>query len=542
MAILWIVLAVLVGAFIVGGTAIYFLRARFIENMEADPSNLASMAAPQTVAEEVRSIGDQIEKAMAEQRLQGETQRQLLAQKLDAVRHSLDDQKVQVTGLRSEFRHEVQRRDAEMSEIRREISTIRTTIALPEAGPVHAALPPASAPEPAAEAPWDVPAPEPPAPEAPGFEAVPMDPFVPSSGPAPTFEEPTFEEPSFETPTFADPALDGPSFEEPTFEEPSFDELASADPALGALAPEMDVDEPTFEEPSFDEHPTFEAPTSEEPAFETISLDAFEAAPEPDTPAFENVEFGAAPFTSDVARPLPDSAGDSFPDISFSDVSLSPTPAEPADLGASPLADDLLGAEPAGPSFEDVEPAFEVDTFEPVSFAPEADADEAPEPVAPDLEEWSPAALSSDDLLPLPSRASPPPPPAEPTWVARPDRPEAAPASPEPMPGIAEPTFSSSDDFFSAPGPKGTPEPTAESPSAASVKTDDLTTISSIDEATQERLYAEGVRTLDEIARWGRTDARRIAAALRVPEETIMSEWVFEAQSALFDQFSRQSG
>ena len=46
--------------------------------------------------------------------------------------------------------------------------------------------------------------------------------------------------------------------------------------------------------------------------------------------------------------------------------------------------------------------------------------------------------------------------------------------------------------------------------------------------------------TLDEIARWGRTDARRVAVELQVSEEDIMNRWIFEAQSALFERYQAE--
>lgn len=65
---------------------------------------------------------------------------------------------------------------------------------------------------------------------------------------------------------------------------------------------------------------------------------------------------------------------------------------------------------------------------------------------------------------------------------------------------------------------------------------DQLTTINSIDEETGRRLHEIGVRSLDEIAHWGREDARRIAEEIDVPEETILNEWIFAAQAALFER------
>lgn len=86
------------------------------------------------------------------------------------------------------------------------------------------------------------------------------------------------------------------------------------------------------------------------------------------------------------------------------------------------------------------------------------------------------------------------------------------------------------DDFF------GTPPAPA---SAAPENADDLTVISSIDDELQQRLYAAGVTSLEEMAHWGRADARRFASALGVAEETIMNQWIFEAQAALYERYAR---
>ena len=95
---------------------------------------------------------------------------------------------------------------------------------------------------------------------------------------------------------------------------------------------------------------------------------------------------------------------------------------------------------------------------------------------------------------------------------------------------------------FSVPAPNA-PEAAPEAPVEAFTPpegAEDLTVISSIDEDTQRALYMSGVHSLDEIARWGRTDARRVASEVGVSEETIMHQWVFEAQAALFDRYSRR--
>ena len=66
---------------------------------------------------------------------------------------------------------------------------------------------------------------------------------------------------------------------------------------------------------------------------------------------------------------------------------------------------------------------------------------------------------------------------------------------------------------------------------------DDLTVISGITPEIQRQLYASGVTALDEVARWSRADARRVSGLVGVPEEIIMHQWIFEAQSVLFEQY-----
>ena len=71
MSLLLVVLAILAGSLIVGGTVVYFLRARYREAVETSGARpIASGPAP--APDEVRAIGDQIERSMAEQRVQGE--------------------------------------------------------------------------------------------------------------------------------------------------------------------------------------------------------------------------------------------------------------------------------------------------------------------------------------------------------------------------------------------------------------------------------------------------------------------------------------
>lgn len=54
------------------------------------------------------------------------------------------------------------------------------------------------------------------------------------------------------------------------------------------------------------------------------------------------------------------------------------------------------------------------------------------------------------------------------------------------------------------------------------------------------KLYLAGVTSLDEMARWSRADARRVSGFVGVSEETIMHQWIFEAQSVLFEHYQQQ--
>lgn len=432
-AALWLALAVVVGSFIVGGTAFYFMRARFQERIEAPrATNLSSSAAPVPIQAEVRAIGQQIDRAMKEQRLQGETQRQILSQKLDSVRQSVESQRNQVDGLRKELRHEIDRRNAEMTDIKHQIAEIRTGTALPPA--------PVSAPA-------LLPAPDAPPPAAPPAEG----------GPAP--------EAAFASP--AGSADAAPGVFEVTFEDVSF-----GAPAEPAAAP--DAAPSVFEEVSFDAAP---AP----PTFEDVSFDGF--GPTGDAPATLDA-FADVPFAS-----APESAGS---------LELATLEAATA-IGAAAV--DVSVAETWAPGPETAwvsRPSASAPAAEPEAGAETEAETEAPEPVSSGI-----VAASAAEFFGGPAQA---PPDAEPI-------------------GDLIDTF----DFFGDADGAAEPVPFEGA--------DDLTVLSSVEEPMQQLLYAEGVRRLDEIAGWGRAEARRISAAVGVTEELILSQWVVEAQAALHRPF-----
>ena len=112
-------------------------------------------------------------------------------------------------------------------------------------------------------------------------------------------------------------------------------------------------------------------------------------------------------------------------------------------------------------------------------------------------------------------------------------------AAAEPEPGISPAASPASDLLdpaeivsFDAPGAV---------PGTEMLAYDDLTVLSAVDAAVQQKLYVLGITTVEAVARWNRTDARRIANQLtHTSEEDIMDRWVFEAQAVLFDRYQEE--
>ena len=648
------VLAVLVGSVVVGVSVVYFLRARLRETIERAPE---AAAAP--VATELKAIGDQIANALSEQRLQGETQRQLLSQKLDGVRQSVDAQRSHVDGLRNELRHEVRRRDAEMDEIRTQIGTLRSAVALPPAA--QAALPPALetaqpgpaelAPEPATPEPVTV---EPATSEAPvavSAEAFGLEP-APAGDPAPLAELEPVAEPA------AQPAFDGRAT--PAERDPAAPEAADVDAhaafereaetsaqpvdVVGTEGPEapaepessdegpQDLDVPQPSEPAavlppdpvgpapvdadlvdavtFGDSTAPALPVDDAPPAGPFSSGIFEAwtpsslAPSEDALPPADAEPPVDALFEDVAfDPLAFAAASSADDAAPADERAAPQPTDEPPTLAVPTADvpGTSAVEVAHGADADDDHALDAGAPAETTFAAPAFIDPAFAPSAPDVEpvaerpaagelteqdatdEDAPAAevpspspaydaalldldafLSDMDMDPslpgaAPSGDGPAPRPApevEPTWIARSGRTETPAPADEDAPAVA-----SVDDFFAAAPARdaadlggtsplaapATPEPPAATaraaePFVAPEGADDLTVITSIDEGMQRLLYIEGVTTLEEIAQWNRTRARQISMRVQVSEETIMNQWVFEAQAAMFHQFANGGG
>ena len=449
----------------------YFRRAQLHEASQPDPT--------ETVVE-MRALGQRIETLVGQQQLQGETTRQQMAQKMDAVAEGMTQQRTHLAGLQNELRHEVRRRDAEMEEIRTQLASVQHSAA-------RTAL---AAPAPLALAALALPA---------------------------------FEAPAIEAPAPAPPAFEAPPVEAPAAPAPAFESFSDVPMGDGFAATFSDADGWDVGAPA--------------PAFSDPFASAAEVPPA--GPAFEP----AAPFV----------AADLFAADPPADPPADPA-AEVAPLDAAP-----------GFTFEDLTPTFDVPTFE------------APAPWTPAFESVTfgrPAGAPAATLTAMPAVHAAvvhapvvhaPAPPSETTWIARADRPEPTVTFPTfqiptfEMPAIEAPPFEApafeppavEAPAFEAPAfealtfsatapnpPAAAPVPDAAAPFVPPAGADMLTVISTIDEMMQQALYMAGVTTLDEIARWGRTDARRISSAVGVSEDTILNQWVFEAQAALFQSFS----
>ncbi|HYE95727.1 MAG TPA: hypothetical protein VD962_05925 [Rubricoccaceae bacterium] len=372
-------------------------------------------------AEEIAQIRARIEALMDRQQLQHETQSQHLAQQLDTVNQSLQQQDRKLDGLRSEVRHELRRHDGELTELRQQLAHAldafwkATPIGLPGPDGAPLPLPPAEAAPP-----------EPPVAPATAQPAEPVWPTAPMGGDGST--------PSPVTPSPAPPA-----------------------------------------------HPAEAKGTG---FAEDVALDAV--------------------FLEDVAPPAP-------PPASFAEEV---TPVEPI-AWEDPFAGMFLDSESEAPAAPPAAPLASPTGPTPSVFAP-MDAYFEDAPAAPPAK------------TPEPPKASPSPPvPAVPAQPAAP----VAVAPPMAPPAVAPPASA-------APPPPASAAPPPPPPAGA----DDLTVVSGIDQSVQQKLYALGVVSLDEMARWSRADARRISASLDVPEDTIMHQWIFEAQSVLFDRYQQQMG
>lgn len=586
---------------------------------------------------EMRDLGERIAALVVQQQEHGETQQQRVAQQIDSVQRSVGEQRVLVDGLRSEVRHEVQRRDHELEEIRNQIASIkqavpslagRSQLALPEAQLIAPDSPGDAPGTPAhtddwTDAEWtDV------APEADAALADPA--TAPSPFPAetplafidveatPDTEGSAVEGQPDEAPAgalttslvFADDAPEAPTTETTASDASVTGDPAAADDSYEAPFEQLSLAEMNFDSFSVDDDDDFDP----ESAFPDLTLD--EADPQADVGVFADAfvapTFDAPPF-ADSAEAAPVDATDGFAPAPFLDGTLE-SESDPLAAAATfvppPITPDVTPAdvepsfEPSGDaaSAEDVfagwtPPAFDAPPSTPAVEAPDvtdldAEADLSTfedwglDPVSPSADDapaWSPnapadAAFTTWTAAADPTEGSPLPefvvaqdldvpdadgdPSPTTAWVARNERVEPTdPPQTVATPDYAEAEYAAGGSGFevvptsavaTAPAtpdvpvaqaaPSARPTPSAPGPAVEEEPAERLTSLPSIDDDVERALRIAGVTSLDEIARWNRTDARRIAGQVGVSEDTVLNHWVFEAQTALFERFTQQVG
>ncbi|MDX1419317.1 MAG: hypothetical protein R3181_05070 [Rubricoccaceae bacterium] len=570
-----LVLAVtlVLAAAVAGLMAFHYVRARRLERQgERYEPDAAHGAQPDTAAQRVKSaeeiaqIRARIEALMEQQQVRTETQGQHLAQKLDEIRTHMNTQDRKFDGIKSELRHEIRRRDGELDDLRHQLASAldafwQSMPALPEgeARPPRPALPALDAPSPHTPEGYDEASDDGSAyDDEAAAPDIPVDPFAvdPYEG-HPTHEgladEPAAFEPSAVS---AEQFVDAESNAGMPLDASAPAPVAPPGSDLGREATELQGDplEAAGPPPSWS-RPFSEAPSdplaeqpvlweedtpSPLPPLNTASdtppslapSDAWAPPPSPSSLADPPEAIAPEPSISEESVPVgTEDARFQHEDIPFQredtpSQHVESVPDEPPTLAAGPLEAFPVSPTPAPPPVLEPLPPAAPPPAAPPAVAPPASAALQPPP----LEE--PRAFEpADPYTPVPPAPqhlafdAPPSTPADPASGEQ--RPAALPAE-EPAPEWTPPSAGGDG---SAPGSAPPPAP------AEPAQKDDLTVVTGITPELQEALYAAGVYTLDEMARWSRADARRISGLVGVPEEVIMHQWIFEAQSVLFEQY-----
>ena len=390
--------------------------------------------------------------------------------------------------------------------------------------------------------------------EAPEADPIEDDIFAPTpflNEAVPTADPLAFEETFVPTPVES-PAVDTPEVDAPSedvfasWSPSSFETTAPAAPAL----PTLSFTDTPAENPS-DAAPVDmpNEPKISESELSPVDLSSFEdwgLDPEPVAAPPTWAPTGSPDTTFEAWAPAPQAPAPQAPapQAPASQAPATDPPSDPESPAATAWVVRNENLHPPHPPVSD-EPEMQEDTpvydepvyDEPVYDEPVYEAQIHDEPVydAPIQEEpiyTEPAseAIRYEEAPVLSvAPATPPPPAAEPQAAAAP-------------PPVSFALTASTP----APQPEPTPEPVAASGSAPEPEplpegAERLSVLPSIDDDLERALHLAGVTTLDDMARWGRTEARRIAGAVGVSEETVLNHWVFEAQTALFERFTLQA-
>lgn len=149
-------ISLVLAAAVAGIMAYHFAKAKLRERegftYDPEEDTVAPSAAADArakSAQEITEIRSRIEALMEEQTVRTETQGQHLAQKMDEIRSHMGQQDAKMDGIKSELRHEIQRRNTELDELRGQLASAldafwKSMPVLPEARSGDSlALPPA---------------------------------------------------------------------------------------------------------------------------------------------------------------------------------------------------------------------------------------------------------------------------------------------------------------------------------------------------------------------------------------------------------------
>jgi predicted flap endonuclease-1-like 5' DNA nuclease/TolA-binding protein len=282
--------------------------------------------------------------------------------------------------------------------------------------------------------------------------------------------------------------------------------------------------------------PAAEPPAYEPPAIEWMPAHeiAEEAAPEDDF-SWEPIELD---FALEPVEDAPVASGDTEEEEREDLLSLFTE----ATRARHPRTEEPAETEAAPPSFEPIEAFME----ESAQAPPQNDLDQEEEDPFAGVVQWTTIETPKQSAPPAGGSHTHEPESTHPPAGASPfaDLPsfEPAPRTPPPFepaqsaPPPFEPDFAAFEAQFSSGDGIGSDYPAE--PEEPQPSGEDLTALPMITPERQRVLHTLGIHSVEEIARFSRADARRVADAIRdVNEDVVMNDWVFAAQSVLFDRY-----
>ncbi|MEL6613953.1 MAG: hypothetical protein AAFQ53_17800, partial [Bacteroidota bacterium] len=237
------------------------------------------------------------------------------------------------------------------------------------------------------------------------------------------------------------------------------------------------------------------------------SSPAQQAEAPPSVPSAPAAAVPQAPAPPPASAPPPSVPPTAAPDFGVEEIPASPAP--PAGDGLQWQSFDFAASETTQPEPSEAAPtggdfAMPEDDF----AAPSGDSTAAPLPSFASFDSLSGASDFGTPEPPAPDFAAPDF--AAPDFAA-PDFSTPDFATPEPTP---PPPVASKPAVPEPPAPQAPASPPESAAPARPPDADVLTKISGIDDDLEAQLYSLGITKLDQIARWSRTEARRVAQEL----------------------------